>query len=98
MFAKDNFRVRIKSIQLKESISDSPIGINVNEIRINNIGYADDTVKAYGANYLQTLLDKVNAENQRLGLKINICRAISRAVKPNVGLLVETIFYIPEYL
>lgn len=44
-----------------ESISDSPIGIRINGIAINNIIQADDTViLADNANDLLTLLDQVN--------------------------------------
>jgi len=68
-----------------ESISESPMGIKVNGIPINNIRYADDTVIiADSAPDLPTLLDKVNEESQRLSLKINNrktkCMATSRNV------------------
>lgn len=58
-----------------ESISDSPFGIRINGIPINNIRYADDTViLADSAQDLQSLLNQVNEESQRLGLKINITK------------------------
>ena len=67
-----------------ESISNSPIGIKVNGIPINNIRYADDTaILADNANDLQTLLDQVNEESERLGLKINIGKTKFMVISKN---------------
>lgn len=67
-----------------ESISDSPIGLKINGIPINNIRYADDTViLADNANDLQILLNKVNSESQRLGLNINTTKTKFMAVSRN---------------
>ena len=55
-----------------EAVSESPMGIKVNGIPINNIRYADDTaIIADNANDMQTLINAVNEASQRIGLKIN---------------------------
>lgn len=58
--------------EFTESISDSPIEIDVSGILINNNRYVNYTmILADDANDLQALLDQVHEESQRLGLKIS---------------------------
>lgn len=67
-----------------EAVLDSPIGIKINGIPVNNIRYADDTaVLADNANDLQTLLNQVNEASERLGLRINISKTKVMVVSGN---------------
>lgn len=67
-----------------ESLLDSPIGIKINGIPINNIRYADDTViLADNANDLQILLNQVTEASKSLGLKINIGKTKFMVVSRN---------------
>ena len=53
-------------------------GIQIDDININNIRYADDTVLvAESEKELQDLLDKVEIEREKFGLQLNLKKAYS---------------------
>ena len=55
-----------------EALEGSPEWIKINGETINNIRYADDTViLSRSLDYLQTLLDKINAASVKYGLNLN---------------------------
>lgn len=55
------------------ALKDTDDGIKINGYAVNNLRYADDTVIiADNQEALQRLIDRVSAEGERLGLKINI--------------------------
>ena len=55
------------------ALSDTEDGIKINGQTVNNLRYADDTViLADNQEALQRLIDRINTEGERLGLKINI--------------------------
>lgn len=59
----------------KEACLDSPEGIKVNGIVMNNIRYADDTVlMANSIEDLQSVLDRVVHSCEQFGLKLNITK------------------------
>ena len=47
-------------------------GVTVERVNINNIRYADDTVLIADTEKLQRLVDRLNVECRRVGLKIDI--------------------------
>ena len=56
-------------------------GTKINGININNIRYADDTVLiADSEKELQNLVDKVEAESERLGLQLNVKKTYSMVI------------------
>ena len=53
-------------------------GIQIEDININNIRYADDTVLvAESEKELQDLLDKVEIEREKFGLQLNVKKTYS---------------------
>ena len=60
-------------------------GIKINGININNVRYADDTVLiADSEKELQHLVDKVEAESERLGLQLNVKKTYSMVITKKV--------------
>ena len=54
-------------------LEEAQAGIKIARRNINNLGYADDsTLMAESEEELKTLLRKVKAESEKVGLKLNI--------------------------
>ena len=67
-----------------KSLEGSPEGIKINGETINNIRYADDTViLASSLEYLQTLLEKINATSVKYGLNLNTSKTKHMTISNN---------------
>ena len=54
-------------------LDEAPAGIKIARRKINNLTYADDTIlMAESEEELKSLLMKVEEENEKAGLKLNI--------------------------
>ena len=53
-------------------LDEAQAGIKIAGININNLRYADDTTLMAESEELNSLLMKVNKENEKVGLKLNI--------------------------
>lgn len=78
----------------ESALKDTEDGIKINGQVVNNLRYADDTVIiADSQEALQRLIDKINNEGERLGLKINSDKTkvmiISRTPAVNSNILVN---------
>ena len=53
-------------------LDEAPAGIKIARRKINNFTYADDTTLIEESKELKSLLMNVKAENEKVGLKLNI--------------------------
>ena len=51
---------------------EAQVGIKIARRNINNLRYTDDTIFMAESEELNSLLMKVNKENEKVGLKLNI--------------------------
>ena len=65
-------------------LDEAPGGINIAGRNINNIRYADDTLKAESEDELKSLLMKVKQESEKVGLKLNIQKIKSWHLVPSI--------------
>ena len=78
-------------------LDEAQAGINIAGRNINNLRYADDTtLMAESEEKLKSLLMKVKAESEKVGLKLNIQKTKIMASGPNTlwqidGERVETV-------
>ena len=64
-------------------LDESQAGIKIARRNINNLRYADDTIlKAESEEELKSLLMKVEEENEKFGLKLNIQKTKIMASSP----------------
>ena len=53
-------------------LDEAQAGIKISRRNINNLRYADDTLKAESKEELKSLFMKVKQESEKVGLKLNI--------------------------
>ena len=53
-------------------LDEAQVGIKIARRNINNLRYTDDTIFMAESEELNSLLMKVNKENEKVGLKLNI--------------------------
>ena len=53
-------------------LDESQAGIKITRRNINNLRYADDTIRMAESKELKSLLMKVKQESEKVGLKLNI--------------------------
>ena len=71
-------------------LDEAQAGIKIAGRSINNLRYADDTtLMAEGEEKLKSLLMKVNVENEKVGLKLNIKKMKIMASGPITSWLID---------
>ena len=53
-------------------LDEAQAGIKIAGRNINNLRYADDTIRMAGSEELKSLLMKVKEESENVGLKLNV--------------------------
>ena len=67
------FKLYAEYINVKARLNEAQTGIKITGRNINNLRYADDTtLMAESEEQLKSLLMKVKAESEKVGLKLNI--------------------------
>ena len=65
-------------------LEEAQAGIKIAGRNINNLRYADDTTLMAGSEELKSLLIKMKAENENVGLKLNIQKTRSWHLVPSL--------------
>ena len=63
-------------------LDEAQAGIKISRRNINNLRYADDTLKAESKEELKSLFMKVKQESEKVGLKLNIQKTKIMASSP----------------
>ena len=76
------FNLYAEYITQNAELDEAQAGIKISRRNINNIKYADDTTIMAESEELRSLLMKVEEENQKVGLKLNILNTKIMASSP----------------
>ena len=78
------FNLYAEYIVRNAGLEEAQPGIKIAGRNINNLRYADDTTLMAGSEELKSLLIKMKAENENVGLKLNIQKTRSWHLVPSL--------------
>ena len=79
------FNLYVEYIMRNAGLEEAQAGIKIARRNINNLRYADDTtLMAESEEELESLLMKVKAESEKVGLKLNIQKTKIRYLVPSL--------------
>ena len=84
MLSPYSFNLYAENIIQNAGLDEAQAGIRIAGSNINNIRYADDTTLMAGSEELKSLLIKMKAENENVGLKLNIQKTRSWHLVPSL--------------
>ena len=81
-------------------LDEAQVGIKIARRNINNLRYTDDTIFMAESEELNSLLMKVNKENEKVGLKLNIQKTKIMASGPITSLEIdgETVETVSDFI
>ena len=80
------FNLYAEYIMIRAGLEKAQTGIKISGRNINNLRYEDDTIlMAESEEELKSLLMKVNEENEKVGLKLNIQKTNIMASSPIIS-------------